>query len=217
MTAVFRHRTRRAFASGSRVLLVAGPPIVAFAVATWTKTVGGSVIPWWIAFGGVVGVVLLIFQSYSEYCRRTYDPTWIFKFDERFYDDNMKQVRTKASKLLKKRQGNLRNTSEDLADIDDVLDFFEDLGFYEYGDQITPEVAHHHFYHWIRGYYLASRDYIDAWRQKEPSRWEHIPELFNNTSLIEAKRTRSKNVPSLTQLEITTFLDDEIELTPDQP
>lgn len=214
MPAVFRHRARRLFASASRILLVAGLPIVAFAVATWTKSVDGNLtIPWWIALCGVIGVVLLIFQLYSEYCLRTYDPTWIFKFDEHFYNDDMKRVRAKAAKLLKERQGDLRRTSEDLADIDDVLDFFEDLGFYEYGDQITPEVTHHHFYHWIRGYYLASRDYIDAWREEEPTRWEHIPTLFDDTSAIEEKRARGKGSRSLTQSEVTTFLDEEIELS----
>jgi hypothetical protein len=129
----------------------------------------------------------------------------------------MKRARSKAARLLKDNQGKLRRTDPELADIDEVLDFLEDLGFYLYGDQITPEVAHHHFYHWIRGYYLASRDYIGAWQAKEPTRWERVAELFENTNTIENKRSGGKAPKSLTEMEITVFLKEEIDLTKSSP
>jgi hypothetical protein len=157
MAAVWVHRLRRRFASGSRVLLIGGPPIITVAVATWTKTLDANVIsvPWWLIIGGIIGVILLLFQAGVEYQVRTYDSALAFRFDDRFFDDEMRKARSKAAKLLKESQGKLRRTDPELADIDDVLDFFEDLGFYQHGDQITPEVAHHHFYHWIRGYYTG--------------------------------------------------------------
>jgi hypothetical protein len=143
---------------------------------------------------------------------RTYDPTWAFRFDDRFYEDEMRKIRSKAASLLKNNQGKLRRTDPNLADIDDVLDFLEDLAFYQHGDQITPEVVHHHFYHWIRGYYLASRDYIGAWQDKEPTRWEHVAELFANTSVIENKRSKGRAPKSLTEEQISIFLTEEIAL-----
>ena len=66
-----------------------------------------------------------------------------------------------------------------LTDIDDMLDFLEDVGLYRRADQISPELAHHHFFHWTRGYWQAAKPYIQAWREKEPARWSHVEELFD--------------------------------------
>jgi hypothetical protein len=216
MAAVWCHRLRRAFASGSRVLLVAGPPILTVAVAAGTKTLSVNVVSlsWWIIIGGVIGVILLLLQAGVEYQVRTYDGTLAFRFDDQFYGDEMRRARSKAAKLLKENQGKLRRVDHELADIDDILDFLEDIGFYEHGDQITTEVAHHHFYHWIKGYYLASRDYIGAWQDKEPTRWEHISELFSNTHFIENKLSKGKVSQSLTDEQISIFLTEEIAVCP---
>ena len=89
MAGVWCLRLRRAFASGSRVLFIAGPPIVAAAIAAGTKTFGVTV-PLWIVVGGLLGVLLLLVQAFAEYRVRTYDPTLAFRFDDRFYDDEMK-------------------------------------------------------------------------------------------------------------------------------
>jgi len=166
-------------------------------------------IPWWLIGGGVVGVFLLIGQAYAEYQHRAYDPTWAFKFDERFYGGEIKDSRCKAANVLKNNRGNLRRTDTDLEDIDDLLVFLEDIGFFVQGDQISPEVAHHHFYHWIRGYYLASRPYIEAWQANtaEPPRWKHIEKLFGVTSEIE---TKGGGRDTLTGEKILEFLDQEI-------
>jgi hypothetical protein len=216
MASVRVHRLRRAIASGSRVLLILAPAVL---TATVTTTLTGKFdasaisIPWWIIIGGILGVVLLGYQAYAEYKLRTYDPTWAYKFDERFYGDEIKNARAKAATILKSNQGKLRRTNPELDDIDNILDFFEDVGFYVHGDQITPEVAHHHFYHWIRGYYLASRDYIEAWQTTEP-RWEYVAKLFKTTHQIENERLKGKAPKSLKDREILTFLNQEIELIP---
>jgi hypothetical protein len=73
----------------------------------------------------------------------------------------------------------------EFADIDDVLDFLEDVGLYQRADHISPELAHHHFFHWTRGYWQAARTYIQAWRRKEPARWNHVEELFETICDIE--------------------------------
>jgi hypothetical protein len=114
---------------------------------------------------------------------------------------------------LKDNQGRLRSTNRGLEDIDDVLDFLEDIGFYVHGDQISPEVAHHHFYHWIRGYYFAARDYIEAWQEQESESWRHIKELFETTRELE---TTGKGRTTLTGEQISEFLDSEIRAWEDE-
>ena len=119
----------------------------------------------------------------------------------------MKQDRFEAAKTLIEQKGQLENLDgrEDVLDpIDDVLDFFEDIGFYERGGQISPETAHHHFYHWLRIYRQAARPYIEAWRKDEPARWKHIDDLFETASEVEMEEagcTRSEITLSCDKLD----------------
>jgi len=159
---IWRYRLRRFIACSSRVLLIGGPAIVGVGVAAWIKSQTG--ISWWIIGGAMVGVGLLMCQAWFEYRHRTYEPTWAFRFDDRFYGNEIMDARFRAAKALKDNPGRIERTDAELEEIDDLLDFLEDLGFYQRGDQISPEVAHHHFYYWIRAYYLAARDYIEAWQ-----------------------------------------------------
>ena len=103
----------------------------------------------------------------------------------------MRKARVKAATVLRANRGNLRRSDlDELSDIEDVLDFLEDLGFYTFGDQITPEVAHHHFYHWVRGYYNAARDYIEWEQENEPAGWEYVKELAEVMYQVEVERSR---------------------------
>ena len=87
------------------------------------------------------------------------------------------------------------------------------------GDQITPEVAHHAFFYWIRGYYSAAQTYIEAAQRAEPSNWEFVKSLFTITSQIEQERVKKNGKPKvlLDADEITKFLDEEIALEHSNP
>ncbi len=147
-------------------------------------------VAWCFALGVIAAVAIAVFQTVAAYRKHTYDPTWVLKYQDKF-DAMEEKERPIAARLLlnglkeKDYLSQIGAKRKELSDIDPVLDFFEDLGFYVKGVQISPEVAHHHFYHWIRGYYQASRDYIDPWRDKEPARWEHLAYLFEITFEVE--------------------------------
>ena len=125
-----------------------------------------------------------------------------------------KQERKKAATCLRQHKNylnDLKNHEKELDDIDDVMDFFEDIGFYMCGDQVSPEVAHHHFYNWIRGYWQASEKYVNAWRAKEPARWNHIEKLFHTVTEIEVSEgSTPKERLVLEPDKLDEFLDDEI-------
>jgi len=161
----------------------------------------------------VVAIVLfLAYKTYVDYHNRTYDPTWILKFQSVF--DEMHPQRKKAATTLIERKKDLTCIDvkrNELCSIDDVLDFLEDLGFYVKGGQISAEVAHHHFYHWIRGYWKTSRSYIEAWRRQEPTRWECVAELFEMTCAIEVSKTNRTRDAEL-ESDDESFLTEEQEL-----
>lgn len=211
--------------AASTGLLLWGPPVIAALlglVAVVAPQQAPAVPLWehlvhWLIFGGSVSVLLLCIQAYFEFQRRTYDPTWILRFVDTFDSSEMKQLRAKAAKAIKANRHDLRRRHRDLEDIDDVLDFFEDLGFYEHGGQISPEVAHHSFYHWIRGYYSAARDYLEVWQEEEPAQWEYVTELFETTYETHLARVKCKAVKIINDAQILDFLDQEIGLVDDEP
>jgi hypothetical protein len=170
-------------------------------------------IPWAI-LELFVGFAFLSLQTWLEYRRRTHDPTWILKFQEQF--NSLDNQRTKASECLLSNSDHLNDLEkyeQELSDIDDVLDFLEDIGFYMGGDQISPEVVHHHFYHWIRGYWEASENYVKAWQRKEPARWNHLKSLYETVTeveVLESDLLRAQLV--LKPDEVATFLKNEASL-----
>jgi hypothetical protein len=105
----------------------------------------------------------------------------------------MKNARHKAASIIKQNP-QLGSQDREYADIDDVLDFFDDLGFFVRGHQISPEIAHQFFYEWIRGYYAWTADsYIRVTQNDYPTQWEYVHQLYSLTSDIESKRLKKSN------------------------
>jgi hypothetical protein len=85
------------------------------------------------------------------------------------------------------------------------------VGFYAEADQISREVAHHHLYHWIRGYWFAAQPYIDEKQRGEGTWWDHLSILYEETAEIEAKKRKVKLANlALSELEIAEFLREEL-------
>jgi hypothetical protein len=160
-----------------------------------------------------VAFLLLCLKWFFTYKKLTYDPTWILQFQKRF--DDLEETRKKSALILKEYQGKMGDIEKYQSIffiIEDVLDVFEDVGFYVKGDQISPEVAHHHFYHWVRGYWNTAHDYIEALRKKETKAYDHVEYLFEvlctvEVGLSEEKRRQEKH---LSQKDIDEFFEDEI-------
>jgi hypothetical protein len=157
-------------------------------------------------------IVILGFQMFAEYRKRTYDPTWLLKFIDIFHGEAMQCTRFKASEFLKGNKAKLADEECNSLDVNDLLDFFENLGFFLQGDQITAEAAHHAFHYWIRGYRSATRMYLKKVREQQPSSWEFVEFLFDMTEQIERERYKKqrKNVTLWDEEDTEEFLDEEI-------
>src|SRR5713101_7648432 len=135
-------RFRRALRSSSRVYLVILPALGSAVVTAFFRAsearptlasgIGITSDPrfWWIA--GFLAIFLLTLQAVFEYRRNTYDLTWVLKYQERF--DGMTKERDSAVRVLLERMGddlsNLALPDTAWSEVDEVLDFFEDVGFY---------------------------------------------------------------------------------------
>ena len=169
---------------------------------------------YWVPFI-LIGLFLIFcfigYQTYLNYERNTYDPTMALKYDDIFYE--MTKARLKAATSLKSNRDNLSNIHQYkvlLEDIDDVLDFFDTIGFLLKSDQISDKVAHQYFCHWIRGYWVFAEPYIHEWQKKEITRWEHLEELFETVIRIEIKKSKSTREKQLKIPRDDEFLEEEI-------
>src|SRR5208337_690632 len=136
---------------------------------------------------GFVLLVILVIKTRLEYRRRTYDPTLIFEFQKAFDLLEDTHARCKAAKVCMaflKAPEDSRNWQafprREQEELEPVLDFLEDLGFYLRGDQFSEEVAHHHFFHWIRGWYSNLESYVEYYRdvRNEKAAYENIEPLY---------------------------------------
>jgi hypothetical protein len=238
-----RTRWRRRWTSASAVLAGALSIAVLIEIGK-IATAGSKASPssasdalgvWWIVGIGAVSAVLLFLRAHSEYRKKTYDPTWAIKFTDWFGEEAMREARSRAAKTLQEFYGrsvdrgsllsdpdqafeNLisRRTRdyEEFEDIEDVLDFFEELGFYVNGDQVTAELAHQSFFYWIEVYYRASKKYVTFCQEESgPTAWEHIEYLYKVTRDVEKERSRDKFNEIITYSKFEEFLRDEIALT----
>jgi hypothetical protein len=153
---------------------------------------------------GVILLGVLILKTSGNYRKTTYDYTFAFVLDEWF--EKLKPSRLEAVEACKKYL-NLNSQKnevekwgeiavEERAKVEPVLDFFEDLGFYLHGCQISDEVAHHHYHHWLRGYYSVLKSYIKFYQENDEkgdaSAYIWIGPLFERLSEIEKKRPMPK-------------------------
>jgi len=170
--------------------------------------------PWmasalWVAF--VVVMIILGLSAYFEYRRRTHDWVLVFNFVETFEKLHRGKA---ASFLLDKSKG----ASDECSALDDLLDLFEDIGFYLKGDQISSEVVHHTFEYWIRIYCQKAESYIRDKRRTEPLVWGHLDFLLNAVSRIEIRRRGGGLTPQQLRLpeeELDDRLRSELRDNPD--
>jgi hypothetical protein len=193
--ALLRIRSKRVLFSMSAALAIALLGLIVTLVktvhtrATNVQSAASSSVWLWLLIGLLAGLLFFAIQASFEYRKRTYDPTWALKYQEDFYQEGFVKRRAAAATNILKH---LRSANEPISsDVDDVLDFFEDLGFYCKGDQISPEVIHHHFYHWLRPYLQATESYVREKRTSDPAQWEHLEYLFGMVNSIEAAKSKT--------------------------
>jgi hypothetical protein len=166
-------------------------------------------------------VILLLVRWWIEARKMNYSPELVMKHDEIFNSEEMKKQRSIAARTLKNLTGKddvAKNEEALRKNVDDILDFFETLGFYVKGDQMSAKVVHQYFYYWICGYWAVARDYVNYRRKEEPKQWEFVEYLFKITCHLDkglflgwTKHAQNWEI-SEALLNKEDFLDDEIEL-----
>jgi hypothetical protein len=154
---------------------------------------------WCIIPTGILVILAVASLAYKASIQRMYDPTLELKFEEEFSKMPAERSRAAGVLLLYSESGTFSGI--DGADLGTVLDFFDNLGFYYYGKQLSERVIHQGFAHWLLLYYQHGQAYIEDRRNGpdcDKSTWEYIEDLVRYVAEIEA----AKNEIEVTQLQI---------------
>ena len=83
------------------------------------------------------------------------------------------------------------------SDIEDVLDLIEDIGFFTDAYQISFQVAHHYFYHWVTLYTQPLEPYLLELKKNNQAKYKNVLPLFDRLRLIESRERRHSFIQSL--------------------
>jgi hypothetical protein len=124
-----------------------------------------------------------------------YDTTLAKDYDTRF--ENMTKRRALAAitiqEYLSKGKWSLVTNNTDA--LDDVLGFFDLMGYDQERGLLSPDTLHEYFCDDIMSYYQASKDYIADVQKKEGATvFEHIKSLFETVRKIESEKSPKINI-----------------------
>jgi hypothetical protein len=164
----------------------------------------------WLFAAGACAFLFLLAKSINTHRDRIYNPLLISRYWDAFEKmEGDKRPAAAQACLDFLKVGDWAKVSEPER-IEDVLDFFEDLGFNLKNKQLSIELIHHNFDHWIRLYLQVCDAYIAEYRKKEPARWEYCDLLRRKTDQIEAEKSNKIAAQlTLTKQDMIKYLTEE--------
>jgi hypothetical protein len=158
-------------------------------------------------------------QVMSAFHQHTYDTDTIKYYRDKFDSDRLVQWRIKAARTLAEYRSGTNKKWDSLAngtdDLDEVLGFFDDLGYDEQHGKISAEVVYQEFYQDIFFYYQCSEEYI-SYCQKTDSKEDYvsIKPMFDDIEKIESKKTGQPiSALAWSDKDISDYLKSEMALT----
>lgn len=140
----------------------------------------------------------------------------ILKLGERFEKPEMREIRAKAAKALI-----IQDPETGDAHIDDVLNFFEEIGFLLERKAIDAKAAWTFFHFWVDGYYHSTSNYrrCQNHQARQTPFYDEFEQLYLTLAEVDRKdqieRGRLKHgspIEASSEEDIRDFLDGEIEL-----
>jgi hypothetical protein len=160
----------------------------------------------WLA---AAAVIVGCFQTWVNYRREWYDYTLALKYQDLLERKVVVEKRQKAARQFKEHKKYNAETRE----VEAALDLIEDIGFYVRNHKMSVEVAHHHFYFWIRGYVQTGKDYIATYQIDDPLAYEYCEELLKSVTDYEAAKLKcDPRTLTWDEKDIEEFLEGEIEV-----
>jgi len=164
----------------------------------------------------ILGLGVAILAAYNGFRQKSF--ALLDRYEERFFE-RMGKKRKNAALFL------LGQNPQGCADLEDILDFFQAPIAQKTIDQhLEDREVYSYFYHWIRLYWQAAKDYVDRYREDEPEAWQDLETLYHIVTDcaerdVEAgikkgtRRERREEEITLTEEKIRRQLEQEAEWT----
>lgn len=104
------------------------------------------------------------------------------RLQREFDGESMRIIRARASKSL------LHPSTRENRDVDDILDFFENVALLEKRGAIDIELVWHAFYYWFTVYFDMTRAYRIEARTEDSTQWEDIERLYVRIQAEQMRR-----------------------------
>lgn len=223
---VWRHKSARLIDAAVRQDNLLATAIVVFlgwllvsstgAATQQVPRMNNSLLFWLVA----LGLLFVVVQTRKRYQAITYHSKIVLDLVET-WEEKLDKQRTIAAKccleFFKPQNGdwsNIKKQHPNARMLEDILNVFDDLGFYLYFNQISDELVHHYFGHFVLLYWLAGSDaYVADYRARQPAAYRYVEELFKRVRRVEAALTRSdaRGAEDNFRKHIEEYLRDEFE------
>jgi hypothetical protein len=135
----------------------------------------------------------LYFQVSTTVHLQTYKSDLVLRYQDR-YDDKLVNERGQSAlailEFLNKGSWQAVTNQDNLDAMEDMLGFYDELGFYWKHGEISSEVLYEHFYYDMRVHCQSTLGYIhNDQKTDSPTDWENVEPLLAELTSIESKRT----------------------------
>ena len=134
----------------------------------------------------------------------------LLKMDDRF--NRMRASRRKAATYWKKKEAGEDVPVADSAHLDEVLDFFDLLGYFLKLGALDRRAVWNMFYHPAHHWYSDAKDYMTPQRQKDSTIWENFEYLDTqlvSEQMLQRNYEKVHHSIELSKAELLNFLDNE--------
>lgn len=137
------------------------------------------------SLGPLIALAALIYEVRETKLSHSTDV--ILKLSERFNNSEMRKIRAKAAKKLLKQ--------DDIGDVsvDDILNFFEEIGLLLETKSIRLRPTWALFYYWVSYYYEASIIYRNEYQKSDPNLHKGLDFLYKSLEREELKQRRFRS------------------------
>jgi hypothetical protein len=127
----------------------------------------------------------------------------LWHFDAQWNSDSMMDARTAAAAALL--------DGRPTHDIDDVLDFFDQIALLLNRGALDEEMVCYELYWPMANYWSASQEYVRQVHRDAPGAWEHLAGVVPRLATIEARRRKRAAESAIpTKVQISEFLAAEV-------
>jgi hypothetical protein len=166
----------------------------------------------WSALASGVGIIVAVIAIVVESRRSRFvsGVELIMKLDEKFESNEFRRRRARAAEHLK---SDFKDGMEGQVALEDVLNFFEMLGFFHRKGAVDSETVWHTFGTWVVSYYALSRDYIALCRQEDVAWYRELTSLYEATKAFDQTERRHELASlAVSETDLAVFLAGELAL-----